>query len=31
MAQEIVLSPDERLRTECAPVEVIDDEIKKSA
>ena len=31
MAQEIVLSPDERLRTECAPVEVIDDEIKKTA
>ena len=31
MAQEIVLSPDERLRTECAAVEVIDDEIKKTA
>ena len=31
MAQEIVLSPDERLRTECAAVEAIDDEIKKTA
>ncbi len=31
MALEIVLSPDERLRTECAPVEVIDDEVKKTA
>lgn len=31
MAQEIVLSPDERLRTECAAVEVIDEEIKKTA
>lgn len=31
MAREIVLSPDERLRTECAPIEVIDDEVKKLA
>ncbi len=31
MAVEIVISPDERLRTECAPVEVIDDEVKKIA
>ena len=28
MASEIVTSPDERLRAECAPVEVIDDEVK---
>jgi peptide deformylase len=31
MATEIVIAPDERLRTECAPVEVIDDEVKKIA
>lgn len=31
MACEIVLSPDERLRTECAPVETIDDEVKDIA
>lgn len=31
MALEIVLSPDERLRTECAPIEVIDDKVKKLA
>ncbi len=31
MATEIVISPDERLRTECAPVEAIDDEVKDIA
>lgn len=31
MATEIVISPDERLRTECAPVEVIDDEVRDIA
>ena len=31
MAIQIVLSPDERLHTECEPVEVIDEEIKKIA
>ena len=31
MSTEIVIAPDERLRTECAPVEVIDDEVVKIA
>jgi peptide deformylase len=31
MPIEIVIAPDERLRTECAPVEAIDDEVKKIA
>ena len=31
MASEIVIAPDERLRTECEPIEVIDDEVKKLA
>ena len=31
MATEIVIAPDERLRTECAPVETIDDEVIKTA
>lgn len=31
MATEIVTAPDERLRTECALIEVIDDEVKKLA
>lgn len=31
MSTEIVIAPDERLRTECAPVETIDDEVVKIA
>ena len=31
MTPEIVLSPDERLRAECAPVEAIDDDVIKTA
>ena len=31
MAMEIVLSPDERLRRECAPVGSIDDEVRRLA
>ena len=31
MANEIVISPDERLRTECAPIEEIDEEVVKLA
>lgn len=31
MATEIVIAPDERLNTECAPVETIDDEVIKTA
>lgn len=28
---DIVLSPDDRLKTECAPIEKIDDGVKKLA
>ena len=31
MATEIVIAPDERLRTVCEPVETIDDDVKKLA
>lgn len=31
MATDIVIAPDDRLRTECERIEVIDDEVKKIA
>lgn len=31
MAAEIVISPDERLRAECAPVAEVDDEVRRIA